>query len=128
MDETILVLPNVNQDPNPGTAKTEDEELVKLFSDLNRPDLNTLGLWIFISDPCPGVEEVHHLITPLQILAQAILILPNDKMPTDTQILECLDYNTKPDKDGNPPPIPPIHLVSQTKLVRARTEQPNEAF
>lgn len=128
MDETILVLPNVNSSPSPPSSLTDDEELVKLLSDLNRPDLDVLGFWVFISDPTTGVEEVHHLILPVQVLAQAVLILPDGVMPTDIQIYESLDYNTKPDKDNNPPPLPPIRFVSQTKIVRARIDQPTEHY
>ena len=130
MDETILVVPSQYADPEFGTDRTDDEALVVLLSDLNRSDCTALGIWVFISGPTKDkkVEAIHHLITPLQILAQAVIVMPTGIHPTDLQIFESLDYNTAPDKEGKPPPLPMVRWVEQTKLVQAKRDSNKEGY
>lgn len=117
MDETILVLPEtfIPHDST-GRADHADESLVDLIASMHGSESDTLGFWVFISNPTTGVREAHHFLTPLQILAHAVLQC--EGRPSAEQILVALEYDTTPDQEGHPPPLPKVRFVDKVTQVR----------
>jgi hypothetical protein len=118
MEETILVMPETftSGKERSSSDQQEDEALVDLIASMHQDVCETLGFWVFISQPTGGVPEAHHFITPLQIVGHAVLQC--DTPLSDQQILEAMEYDTKPDKDGNPPPLPKVRHVDKVTQVR----------
>jgi hypothetical protein len=124
LSETLLALPESFVETNRQKQNdTADEILIDFVASLHRPESNVLGFWVYVLNPVDGVSDVHHFLTPLQVLAHSVV--QSSGQPSKEQICASLDYDMRPILVGKkmmPPPLPSVLWVSQIKIIFAKPQ------